>query len=461
MAAQSERPNVLLMYTDQQRWDTIRAAGNCAIHTPNLDRLAEQGVLFDRTYVNCPVCMPSRQSMLSGLYPSVVGCTINGSEMPEDQPCLHNYLKPYGYHTAQLGKLHFKNHSARDHREAHPTYGFDTIIISDEPGCYDDAYIKWVEQQAPDQVWNCRCTSAPACVGPRIEKQPRNTHEPYVFEGPEHLTHSAFVASQTIETIRLRQNEPWFTIAGFYAPHTPVNPPQRFIDMYNVDDMPLPHMNEGEDQYGLSDDEWKNVKLHYYALISHVDDLIGRIMKALEETGQRDNTLIIFTSDHGEHLGDHGRVQKGMPGWDSSARVPLIVSMPQRYQAGVISDELIEHVDLVPTVLDCCGIQTPLILQGRSFRGLLDGSDYTPRTSAFMELHHNRHGQKAIATKTHKYNIDHQGFERLYDLTNDPHELTNLADQPDHTQALADMRLEMLKRWHEVQPNHRPRTAQY
>ena len=129
-----KRPNVLLLYTDQQRWDAVRAAGNAHIHTLNLDRLAGEGVLFENAFCNNPVCMPSRQSMLSGQYPSSLGCTCNGIEMPQGVPTLASLLKPYGYHTANIGKLHFKNHSNRDHREPHPSYGFDTLILSDEPG---------------------------------------------------------------------------------------------------------------------------------------------------------------------------------------------------------------------------------------------------------------------------------------------------------------------------------------
>ena len=157
-----KRPNVLMLYTDQQRWDTIRYGGNTHIITPNLDRLAQEGVLMENAYCNNPVCMPSRQSMLSGLYPSTLGCTTNGIEMREDVWTIPRILGNYGYTTANIGKLHFKNHSNRDHREPHPSYGFDTLILSDEPGCYDDAYIQWVSGHDPEQVENCRVSTPPA-----------------------------------------------------------------------------------------------------------------------------------------------------------------------------------------------------------------------------------------------------------------------------------------------------------
>ncbi len=457
-----ERPNVLFIWTDQQRWDTIRAGGNELIHTPNLDALAESGALFDYCYANCPVCMPSRQSVLSGLYPSTVGCTSNGIEMDERTPVLPHYLRPYGYHTANLGKLHFLNHAHRDHRKPHPSYGFDTLIVSDEPGCYDDAYIQWVAMQDPSAVDACRCATPPARKTDLIEKQPRGTHEPYLFEGPEHLSHTAFVADQTIETIRRRAGEPWLAIAGIYAPHCPINPPSRFAEMYDPADMPPPVRNEGENFDDVSEAQWRLVKAYYYGLISHVDDQVGRILAALDATGQRDNTLVIFTSDHGEYLGDHGKIGKGMPGHDASARVPLIMSWPGVIERGGRYSELVELVDLAPTMLEFCGIQTPPALQGRSLRPLLTGGDYESRTSAFMEQReYPAASQKAVATHRFKYCVNHEARELLFDREADPDELTNVADDPAYRDDLEAMRAEFLRRWFEVEHPPRERVGAY
>ena len=458
-----DRPNVLLLYTDQHRWDALGASGNPHVHTPNLDALAAEGAVMDGAFCNCSVCMPSRQSMLSGQYPSTVGCVCNGVEMPPDVLTLHRVLKPYGYHTANLGKLHFLNHASRDHREPHPDYGFDELVVSDEPGCYDDAYVKWVEAQAPDQVWNCRCSTPPARKTDVIDKRPRGTHEPYVFEGPEHLTHSAFVADQTIRSIRANRDRPWFAIAGFYAPHCPLNPPRRFLDMVDPAALPPPAMNEGENRLGLSDDEWRVVKAHYYALISHVDDQVGRILAALDEMNLRERTLVIFTADHGEHLGDHGLVGKGPPDQDSCAHVPLILSMPAAIRPQRRS-ELIEHVDVAPTVLDFCGVQVPRAFQGRGFRALLDGGDYRRRTSVFIEYRQPFEPDKTWKTlRTHemKYSISADGRERLLDLRADPDELTNAIDHPRHADALAAMRAELVRRWFDVEKQYPLRTGIY
>lgn len=401
--------------------------------------------------------------MLSGLYPSVTGVTYNGIEMDERAVTLPDYLKPYGYHTANIGKLHFKNHASfnRDHRMPHPRYGFDTAIISDEPGCYEDAYLKWVAEQDPDAVPLCRCDTPPAWNGPKVEVNPRDVDEPYIFAGPEHLTHSAFVADETCRYIREHQQQPFLCISGFYAPHAPINPPQRFVDMYDIDSMPLPQQNPGENFRETSDGQWRKIKAYYYALISHIDDQIGRILDTLDSCGLTDDTLIMFTSDHGENLGDHGKINK-YNSHDSSSRVPLIVSYPSGLKPQSHRHELIESVDLVPTLLDWSGIQVPPNLQGRSFRPLLEGKAYEPRGSAFIELGEpGGFSYKALRTATHLYERRSDGDEVLYDLQSDPHQLTNIAEAPAHREALEGLRAKLLGRWFDVQSRDAVRTGPY
>ncbi len=506
-----KRPNVLLLYTDQQRWDTIHYGGtgpypgNPHIQTPNLDRLAREGALMANAFCNNPVCMPSRQSMLSGQYPSTLGCTTNGIEMREGVWTLPKILNSYGYHTANIGKLHFKNHSNRDHREPHPRYGFDTLIVSDEPGCYDDAYIKWVEAHDPSAVEACRVSTPPAWEGVPVEKHPRNTHEPYVFEGPEALTHTAFVAEETLSFLRRHdRRQPFFAIAGFYAPHPPLNPPPRFVEMYDPATLPLPTRDAEEAEVpwhgmDLTDEHWRTIKAYYYALVSHVDDQVGRILDYLDESGLRDDTLIVFTSDHGEHLGDHGLIQKGPPGLGSCAHVPLVVAAPRsvalpggadldveagervfpgRVLPGRVFPHLIEAVDLAPTILDYCGVQAPPFFQGRSFRALLNGreDDYRPRPSAYIEFKDPfRSSWKTVRTHDYTYSLYTEGRnadparatfseatgELLFDLRVDPNETRNVAGDPDHAEALHALRAELLRRWFTVENQYPLRTGKY
>ncbi len=466
-----KRPNVVLIYTDQQRWDTLGLL-NSSIHTPHLDRLAARGALFDHCFVNSPVCMPSRQSMLSGLYPSTVGTVCNGIEMPEDILTIQQILGLYGYHTANIGKLHFKNHSDRDHREVHPAYGFDQLILSDEPGCYDDAYIKWVEEHDPSQVDNCRVQAPIPDPIPEYQdwrrkpviKPPRGTHTPYLFEGPEHLTHTAFVAEETANYIDAHHDDRFFVIAGIYAPHAPLNPPRRFVEMYDPAQLEAPYMNEDEDRYDLSLDEWRRVKAYYYALISHIDDQVSRILQSLARNGILEDTLVIFTSDHGEHLGDHGLTGKSAP-YDSCARVPLIMSYPGHIPARRHFSQLIEHVDLVPTILDYCGIQVSPQMQGCSFRALLEDKTYQERTSAYMEVKVPfSHSYKAIRTREYLYVMErskNRDVERLYDMTTDPHQLQDVSGQSDYESTLTKLRRDFLSRWFDVENQYPLRTASY
>ncbi|WP_461206131.1 sulfatase family protein [Clostridium sp. DL1XJH146] len=306
----SRRPNILILYTDQQRQDTLGCYGNKYAVTPNLDKLAEKGAKFNNYFVQNPVCMPSRMSFLTGRYCSSIGIGTNGVPLDENACTVNRIVKSYGYNTAQIGKLHFQPHSRRDHKDPHPLYGFDTFILSDEPGCYDDAYIKWVENIDHDMVDKVRTSLPPAAVefGAKVFSHiPRETHEPYVFGGRKEYTHSSFVASEMCNFLRSTdKNKPFFAIAGFYAPHTPINPPQCYIDLIEKNKLDLPLVGKDEKVMeilkDLSNDDWKEIRAYYLALVSHVDDCVGEIIKTLEEEKLSDNTLVIFTSDHGEYL---------------------------------------------------------------------------------------------------------------------------------------------------------------
>lgn len=452
-----KRPNVLILYTDQQRWDAVGYA-NPLVKTPNIDALAAAGATFENTFVNTPVCMPSRMSMLSGRYPATLGIACNGIPMPMDIPCLHNILKLYGYKTANIGKLHFQNHSDHDHRTPHPSYGFDVMINSDEPGCYDDAYIKWVERKAPDMVGKCRVSTPPAWEGTAYDVHPRNTDEPYLFEGDQNLTHTAFVGDETATFIENSGNEPFFCIAGFYAPHCPLNPPERFVDMYNEADMPLPVRNEGDNFNDHSDSHWQKVKAYYYAMISQVDEEVGRILSALEESGKLDDTLIIFTSDHGEYLGDYGRVQKGGPE-DSSSHVPLLFK-GQGIGNGKYG-EMTEAIDIAPTILDYCGVQVPPFMQGQSLMPLFKGQEFKARNSALIELKHPfESAYKAVRTEEFLYMAEADN-EELYDLRENPYALKNVAGETEYSQTLSEMRKEMISKLIETQSQYPLKEASY
>jgi len=287
--------------------------------------------------------------------------------MREDMPNAATLLGSAGYHTANIGKLHFKNHAHRDHSEPHPSYGFDTLLLSDEPGLYKDAYTTWLQARGLNDIRTWTLESAPGLGHDfRIGGPSREVTAPLPFEGPDDATHSAWVARETCDFLSQHVNDHFFCIAGFFAPHSPINPPQKWLDAYRDTEVPLPVMNESErESLGLSDEEWIRIRRSYYALVSHVDEEIGRILDHLDELGLSENTLVVFTSDHGEHLGDHGQIHKGPPGLNSCAHVPMIVAAPGKMDItrGNQSSELVELVDFLPTCLDFARIKHEQVLR--------------------------------------------------------------------------------------------------
>jgi len=451
-----DRPNILLLYTDQQRWDALGTNGNAEIHTPNLDRFAEDGVSCDHVFVQNPVCMPSRISMLSGLYPATLGIVRNGVPVPPQTVLLPHLLRNYGYRSANIGKLHFLPHANRDHRDPHPAYGFDHLEISDEPGCYADAHRAWVERQAPQEldaisvglpaateVWQ-RTMGVDDGIAHPEERFPK---EAIPFRGRSDLTHTAFVAEQTMAYLERHRQGPFFCIAGFYSPHSPWVAPQEFIDLYDPQALTLPHFPEAigaeRSEGHYSDGELRAARQGYYAMVSEVDHHVGRILGRLDALGLRENTIVIYTSDHGEWLGEHLRYGKGHPGHDCVSRVPFILRCPGDATArGRTVHSLIEAVDVVPTLLECAGIPVPGHLQGRSFAPLLAGEEMAPRTSALTE----GEGWKTLRLEGSRYVLEADGREALYDLQQDPGAYRDVGGDPAYHEALMHARHALLTR---------------
>ncbi len=451
-----KRPNILILHTDQQRWDALGANGNSHIRTPRLDRLAAAGANYQAHFVQNPVCMPSRISMMTGQYPSTLGLQHMAVTVPEDTVTMQRIFGRSGYHTALIGKLHFLPHACRDHRELHPEYGFDHIEPSDEPGCYEDAYYHWVKRQAPDQVGSISPGLPPAterwqrAIGFRDavqhppERFPKRALE---FRAREDLTHTAFVGKQTVEYIRQHAHESFFCFAGFYAPHSPFVAPRRFLDLYSPDTLPVPSFPEDVDAKrgpdSFSDDEIRSCTQGYYAMISEVDHYVGEIMDCLEETGIADDTVIVFTSDHGEWLGEHLRYGKGYPAADCISRVPLMIYDPRRKGThGRTSTEIVESLDILPTLLGCAGLPCPGYLQGRD----LFGAGSEPRPEAEQIAITEMTGWKAMRVPGYRYIMRASGEELLFDLDKDPGEYENVAADPAYADTVATLRARLLAR---------------
>jgi len=412
--------------------------------------------------------------MMSGRYPTDTGVTCNGITMPEGVRCVQRMLSDAGYFTGIIGKLHFLPHAARDHRVAHPAYGFHQLQVSDEPGCYRDAYWNWVRERDPWQLDAINCGLPPAraqweqmmgWAGTVTPPVAREDLAPAAFQADEDLTHAAFVADRSIQFLREQGEGPFFLWSGFYAPHPPLNPPASCIALYDVAEMTLPDRTDNEpiarQARGLTDDDYRRIKAYYYALVSDVDRNVGKILDCLDDLGIRENTLVIFTSDHGEYLGDHGSFGKGTPGYDCIMRVPCLVCYPGHLEPGTRVGGLVEGVDLVPTLLDYAGVVQEPELKGHSMRPLLEGERQSPRSSVYAEFAMPGRGNWAIVrTEDYKYALHTEGREVLFDLGEDPGEHRNLAGEPEAAEALSHMRELALRRSLDARPQL-PRQAAY
>lgn len=458
-----QRPNILLLYTDQQRWDALAANHNPEILTPNLDRLANQGVNFTNHFVQSPVCMPSRISFLTGQYPSTTGITHMGVPVPETMVTLPSLLQTYGYHCANIGKLHFLPHANRDHRIPHPSYGFDHLEIADEPGVYEDVYRAWVRHVAPDQLDHLSVGLPPATdVWYRTMGIEDTVNHPdlgersdfkgaIAFPGDEAYTHSAFVAEQTIAFLERQIGvQPFLCIAGFYSPHAPWVVPQRYLDLYDPETLTLPdfppEIEAQRTDAAFSDAALRSARHGYYAMVTEVDHHVGRILDTLEETGQTDNTIVVFTSDHGEWLGEHLKYGKGYPADDAVSHVPLLMRLPDGPTSLTI-DRMVEAVDVLPTLMDAIGAQIPPHVQGRSLLPLMQATDRTGRDDVLMEFT----GWKTLRSKAYRYVIHADGGEQLYDLRVPWGEYRDVVGEEEHAKGLADMRHRLLQRLVEME----------
>jgi len=464
-----KRPNILLLYTDQQRWDALGVNANPDIKTPHLDCMASEGLNFDRFFVQNPVCMPSRISLLTGDYCSSLGIFQNGTPVPPDANVMPRMLRNYGYTSANIGKLHFLPHASRDHRTTHPAYGFDHLEISDEPGCYEDAYRAWVRARDASQLEHVSLGLPPAAEmwesltrkGDRVshpaERFPKRA---LAFRGGSEFTHTAFVAEQTIEFVRHHASAPFFCIAGFYSPHSPWVAPQEFLDLYDPQSLTIPRFPDALEARRADDDAYSDAALRsahqgYYAMVSEVDHHVGRILHCLDEHGLRDDTIVIFTSDHGEFLGEYLKYGKGHPAPDCISRVPFIVRWPAGIEApGRTVSHLVEAVDVVPTLLEWAGIPVQRHLPGRILP-TTPGATAT-RDSAITEMQ----GCRSLRTDGFRYIAQADGREVLHDLNRDMGQYVNVSGDPAYAEHLTQHRQALVRRVLGMD-RQRPRTVQY
>lgn len=440
----AEKPDIVVIVTDQQRYDTIRALGAAHMDTPNLDRLVQRGVVFSNCHVTAPSCVPSRASMLTGYYPHTTGVLANGQRWNRTWV---TKLRDAGYHTVSIGKMHTVPYDA-------PTAFHERYIVENKDRYLDG---RWFFDE-----WD----KALAAHG--LKKQQREEYRKrpdyrtglgaFTWNLPAHLHSDNFVGGMTRWWLRTKPiDKPLFMVVGFPGPHPPYDPTPDYAEKYMAREFPLPEIKEKDlaqlpppwiekrhhdvevDHDSVvwdlhpTREQLHRLRAFYYANVEMIDREVGEILDTLEEAGRLENAVIIFTSDHGDCLGDHGLIQKWAP-YEEVTRVPLIISAPQRFSGGRRIDALVQLFDLGPTILELAGAPLDESFEAMSLNPALEGSEFAGRDYVFCEQGRDGNFTGAdyltmIRSRTHKLvSFADKPYGQLFDLEADPHERLNLWD---------------------------------
>ncbi|MBO6727809.1 MAG: sulfatase-like hydrolase/transferase [Rhizobiaceae bacterium] len=396
MSVQNQSPNILWICTDQQRWDTLSCLGHPGAKTPNIDTIAESGVAFTRAYCQSPICTPSRASFLTGLYPISHQVHRNGNVgFPSHLPLLPKMAKDAGYRTGLIGKLHLSRAQG---------------IVEKRP---DDGYDEFYWSQHPDPDWDKGHDYQDWLVEKGVDPKALYADQKGAIRTgvPSQYHQTTWAGERAQDFVTRNKGQRWLLSINLYDPHPPFDPPKEYRDQFDPKDMPKPvfeardvdhhekligrvdlqaqkavnpnHADDDSDYLEPTDEgahdrppesfDGAKLRAAYHAMIAQIDDMIGCLVETLGETGQLDNTLFIFMSDHGEMLGDHGLLYKGCRFYEGLVHVPLVVSYPNRIKQPLVSDALVELVDLPQTILEFAGIDASNFMQGQSLVPLLTG----------------------------------------------------------------------------------------
>ncbi len=460
------QPNILLLCTDQQRFNALGAAGNPEIETPNLDRLAEQGVRFDNCYVQNPVCAPSRASLMTGQYVHSHGLWANGVGLPAGARLFSKDLADAGYDCGLVGKFHLDACFGGRLEERHDD-GFRVFRWAHDPyvGSSENHYHRWLQAAHPDLY----AAAVSADTEVTWDTMPTEAH------------YSRWIANETIDFLEesRQPDKPFFFIANFFDPHHGFGAPAEYLERYDPAELsrPVTRDNELADKPAVQTDaskesyaghapgyvtyspqELQETKAAYYAMVTLVDDEVGRILDALETGGLAEDTLVVFTSDHGEMLGDHQLMLKGPMMYEPAVRVPLIMRWPGGIPAGRTVPDTVQWIDVASTALAAAQVSGAARTQGQSLLPLARGDEDAPsRGWALCEYRNSGHPYDDPAhltmLRTGRWKlVVHHGAPatgrvrdgELYDLVDDPDELHNLWHDPGHLETRVDLQEQLL-----------------
>ena len=461
----SDRPNVLLIMTDQQPVSTIGCYGNSVVETPAQDRLAQEGMRFDNFYIAAFPCTPSRATYLTGRYTHNHGVMVNDVELDDALPSIGNTFRDAGYQTAWIGKWHLGGQMYRGiagrgpfdnswvRKRIDSTRDFEFVQVEggtgeDEPRSGFDHWVGgWKHFKAylqttnlPDEVKNA----------PRVGNHqaapsaPDREHNVSLLGEDHHMAH--FFADEMVSFLNANRDNPFCAVLSFYGPHSPVCPPEPWDSMYDLDDVPLPdnydapledkpRFQSGHDRTYVRDvwsrDEVRDYIRRYWGYVSYIDAQVERVLNALDDNGQAENTIVMFVSDHGDMVGQFGMVYKlTYCGYDTLMKVPCLVRWPGRIEAGSVNTSLNSSVDVMPTLLDLAGVDIPEGLDGESIGGVMRGERDVAREEIFTDLMNRgvmlRQGTWKFVLNW-KPSDGERDLDELYNLADDPLEEHNLA----------------------------------
>jgi arylsulfatase A-like enzyme len=485
------KPNLLFIYTDEQAISTLKAYGNDQIEMPNLNRFSEQCVVFDKAYVTQPVCTPSRSTLLTGQYPHTNGCVQNNIPLRSDTKCFPELMRDKNYVMAHHGKWHLGDEIFKQH-------GFDEFISIED--MYTGHYSEGRDRQARSDYHHFL-----------IEKGYKPEHEDWnmfmreeTSHFPEEVSRTAFVANEACRFLDEHKDDPFVLFVNILEPHMPFFGPRD--DMYDRDKIPLPPNFENapdqsvpvrlralhkrysiqapKDEQAQDEAAWRDLIARYWGLASQVDTHVGRIFAKLEELGLDENTIVVFTSDHGDMMGAHQLVAKCVQ-YEEAVRVPLFIRMPGQKQGHRVNGP-VSQIDVVPTLLDLMGQPIPEDVEGKSLRkwlkrpqadgpeediiiewnsspsGLIDqekvfgqqGATAYAKTTDFGDSEEAIKKSASAALRTiitpdgWKMNASEAGDHELYNLNEDPLEVHNLASDPAEKERMEDL-LGRIEKWQE------------
>lgn len=455
--AATGRPNVLFIISDDLN-NHLGCYGHSIVKTPNIDRLAARGVTFEKAYCSFPLCGPSRNSILTGLYPNSTGIQANAQIFRQTIPKQQSMPQAFrldSYFAARIGKLYHYNVPNSIGTNGHDDPGSWELELN--PAGVD----RLIEQ--PDEIYSLTPGQFGGTLSWLASPRPEELHTDAL---------EAADAAWVLERCGRQKERPFFLAVGFFRPHTPYVAPRAYFDRYPESEMPvvagvkedqadIPAPGLGsykKEQDKLTDDLRRQALQAYYASISYMDAQVGKVLDALDQNGLAENTIVVFTSDHGYHVGEHGLWQK-MSLFEESSRVPLVIAAPGTAKAGSVAAAPVSQVDLFPTLAELCGVKTPDNLQGQSLVPLLKDPTAMGRGWALTQV--TRRGPRARTSNSAQQNpADREYFgyslrtprwrytewddggaqgRELYDHDVDPRELTNLATKPEHADTVAGL----------------------